>query len=371
MIYSRYILAVLLLLPLSKAAASDLLIKPYTKTSFNPSIQEQFDFTVLVPTPGKLTVDILSPDGDLVKTLIKHKAIKAKHIQLRWDGKDKQGHIVADEAWLPRVSLQTTDGKTLRYDPGSNTGGEVINSIPVRLEQTGAIHFQLPVAARILARAGIKSGPMMKALANWQPRAAGANVLHWNGLDQSSVVNIMQNHNAAVMLIAYQLQDKAIITTGNKQKSYAQYHSEKAWPQTRKGRRVLGKTRNGKPLSAAYFEPKYWPLSPKVELTLRAPERTIQGESIAILEKPSAVVVNVPQHQRWILERGLFEVGFFIDKQFIAEEEQGYLPFYWKLDPAGLKPGKHILTVNISGFEGQIALASTVFYIPSAKTEKK
>ena len=67
---------------------------------------------------------------------------------------------------------------------------------------------------------------------------------------------------------------------------------------------------------------------------------------------------------RWAMQQSLYEVAFFVDNQFLSEEEQGYVPLTWRWNPAGLKPGIHLVTVNVSGFNGQVGVKSLQIAIP-------
>ncbi|MCB1663983.1 MAG: Ig-like domain-containing protein [Pseudomonadales bacterium] len=79
----------------------------------------------------------------------------------------------------------------------------------------------------------------------------------------------------------------------------------------------------------------------------------------------TTVMVDIPKADKKVLEESLFEVGFFVDGEFVSEEEQGYVPFTWNFDPRRFGPGEHVLTVNISGFSGQVGSASLLFSVPN------
>ena len=53
----------------------------------------------------------------------------------------------------------------------------------------------------------------------------------------------------------------------------------------------------------------------------------------------------------------------FIDNEFVAEEEQGFVPFVWRWSPGryGIEPGEHVLTVNVSGYNGQVGVRNLAF----------
>jgi hypothetical protein len=88
-----------------------------------------------------------------------------------------------------------------------------------------------------------------------------------------------------------------------------------------------------------------------------------QANRPLLVEEPISIRVDIPPPDRWLMQEGLFEVGFFIDHEFVSEEEHGYVPFTWPLDPAGLTPGLHLLTVNVSGFNGKVAAKSLLFEV--------
>ena len=39
-----------------------------------------------------------------------------------------------------------------------------------------------------------------------------------------------------------------------------------------------------------------------------------------------AVTADIAREDRWLMNESLYEVAFFIDHQFVSEEEQGYVP---------------------------------------------
>ena len=88
-----------------------------------------------------------------------------------------------------------------------------------------------------------------------------------------------------------------------------------------------------------------------------------------LIVEPAILRVDVDERGRRALTESLFEVGFFVNGEFVSEEEQGYLPISWRLDPARYGPGEHVLTVNVTAFDGRVATASTRFRV--AETERQ
>jgi hypothetical protein len=63
------------------------------------------------------------------------------------------------------------------------------------------------------------------------------------------------------------------------------------------------------------------------------------------------------------LDQERYEVSFFVDYEFVAEEEQGFVPFTWRWSPGrySIAPGEHILTINVSGYSGQVGVRNLAF----------
>ena len=86
-------------------------------------------------------------------------------------------------------------------------------------------------------------------------------------------------------------------------------------------------------------------------------------DGVVVVDKEFIVKVSVNKDDVWALEQSRFEVAFYVDHQFFAEEEQGYLPFKWKFNPKNLEKGVHVLTLNVVGFDGQIGAAILQFRV--------
>jgi len=76
------------------------------------------------------------------------------------------------------------------------------------------------------------------------------------------------------------------------------------------------------------------------------------------VKRTVAVRIDVSEEDKPRLLADQFEVLLFVDSQFFAEAERGYLPLNWKWEFQQFPPGEHILTVNVSSFKGQVGVAS-------------
>lgn len=351
-----------LILVAASTQSSELSIEDYKHNELSPLSGGKIDIVIFVPDDGLLTVRIESPDRDVVSTLVAKKAVKKGAATVTWFGRDDSDVPVPNEAYVPVLTLEAQDGKTYTLNSRDTSGGEVVSGIDVRFDESMNMSFDLPAPSRVLGRAGVKSGAMLRSLSDWGPRNTGSNIIIWDGYDESHVDKISRHPKFATMITAYQLPKHAIIVIGSDEVSYPDYRRSRGWPETREKRRVLARSRAGVPLSAAFFDAKYNIVSPRVSMEFENVNESEAG--VPIFADPVIIKVDVPKNERWGLEQSLFEVAFFIDYEFHSEEEQGYVPFVWKFDPASLEPGRHILTVNISGFDGQVGVASSEFIVP-------
>ncbi len=309
--------------------------------------------------PSHYEILIATADADIVSTLVTKRALTAKEGQqsMAWDGKDEHGQFVPDEIYYPLIRYTVGD-KVIDIHPRDYSGG-IIAKPQVQTDRHGTINFSIAQPSRILVRAGIKSGAFLRTLLDWRPRPAGQNRLSWDGFDESGVYRFIQHPRFAVMVTGYTLPELAIMIINSPQKTdYSTWRNLqgcKAQPFTRE--EALQKfDRAQLPLSKIFFEPRYRPKDPQLSISY-----TQKAETNPVLSKRTGIKVDVPQASRALLEQSLFEVAFFVDGDFISEEEQGYVPFIWTLDPTRFAAGDHVLTVNILGFDGQVGSASLLF----------
>jgi len=347
---------------LSHASVS---IENYTAQEFNPSKGKSFAIPVKIKKPGKIEVSIYTPDGDLVRTLPGGKHDKVGVYKVVWDGKDQAKVVVPDEAYIPVVTLITqkdNNKKPITYDPREISGGEEITLSPKTHAQRQVL-FQLDKPSRILARAGVKSGPMMKSILNWQVRGKGRNMALWNGYDHDSLVNLYEHDKLALLVTGFELPKHSIITVGNKQLNYIAWRGTKKWPSAMPDLSQAKFDRNGRRISRHYYLPRSVDIDPRITLEIvdKLPKNK---DGIPIVSSPVSLKVGMHDEDRWAMQQSLYEVAFFVDYEFLSEEEQGYVPLTWRWNPAGFKPGIHIVTVNVSGFNGQVGVKSIQIEIP-------
>ncbi len=361
----RYWITILtLLLSVSTLCQASVSIKEFKHQEFNPSAGKRFAIPVKIGKPGSIKVVIYSSDGDVVRTLSSSYKAKAGTYTLSWDGKDEDKTIVPNEAYIPVAKLYSgkKDKPNFVYDSRNTSGGKEIKINP-NLNTQGHIDFTLKRPSRILARAGIKSGPMMKTILDWQVRGSGRNRLAWDGYDQDKMVNLAQHKRLALLVTGFELPDHAIITNGNKSLSYTVWRKTKKWPSVMPDFKKKPLERNGQRISRHYYLPRSVDIEPRVSLAL-GEKLPLNPDGLPIVTKPISLKVDMHKDDRWAMKQSLYEVAFFLDYEFISEEEQGYVPLTWRWNPAGLKPGIHVISVNVSGFNGQVGVKSVTIFVP-------
>jgi hypothetical protein len=339
-------------------------LEPHRIEEFAPATGQRFPIRIVLDRRAQIELRLLTTDGDPVRALRSAESLEPGSHELQWDGKDDTGVVVPDEAYVPVLVARAADGTTLELDPRAATGGEVIDQLQVAPGAGGDIGYVLPAPARVLVRVGIKEGPMLASLANWEPRASGKNVQRWNGFDQDQLLDLRRSERLSVLVTAFKLPAHSIITTGNTAMDYRAYRKSKGWreDQATIGTPVLD--RNGVRIARSFFQPQYKQADPAVMLQpLGAVERGTDG--VLRARDSLRVQVDIPEADRWLMQESLYEVAFFIDNEFVSEEEHGYVPITWLWSPSQLKPGRHMLTVNVSGFGGKVAVKSLLFDVPA------
>jgi len=284
--------------------------------SFSAKVGQTADINFKLSKSGTVEVEILEPDGNVIRSLSSEKVLDLGKHALTWDGRDLAGNLVPDEVYTVRINLKDKDGKaTDLIEPSIGTGGELLEVSNIELAETH-VGFRLPESARVLVRIGVKDGPMLRNLMRWKPRTAGKNRLAWDGFDASGVIDLRRDPNTTVLVVAYKLPEHSIVTYGNESLSYI-----------------------------SWFE------------SLNLTPKTIAPEAQELTRGENRIAREY--------YRSLYhdEVGFYVDGVFVSEEEQGYLPMSWRLNSSEYSSGEHALTVNISGFDGRVGVASTLFTI--------
>lgn len=326
------------------------------QVAFEPARGQMLQLPLSVKAKAAVRLEILTADGEVVRTLNAGSLPVGRH-ELRWDGRDRSGELVPDEAYQPVLRCQVAGQPLFTADPRSTSGGVVLDKLHVRLSPAGRIDFALPEPARVLVRVGIRGGAMMRGLGSWAPHAAGSAHVDWDGKDESGVISLLGKSGLTALVTAFSLPDHAIVTHGNATTSYKAYRAQQGFPPPLVDTGSIVLERDGKRLSRQAGFPRSALWDPQVSLRVVGGEERDSDGAIKVRD-PLTFRVDIAAEDKWLLEQSLYEVGFFLDGQFVSEEETGYSPLRWRWLPGQLARGVHTMTVNVSGLWGQVGVAS-------------
>lgn len=341
--------------------AGNISFSPYLKNEFSPILNEKFIIPYKLSRESVVSAEIYTPDGALIRTLTTGSIVKKGEGSLEWDGKDKAGVVVPNEAY--NVVLKAFWGlHSESVDPRKTSGGIVQRNLNPKIGVNGKITYNLPKPSRVLIRLGIGSGAMLRSVINWVPKNSGKNIQFWDGYDQNHLIKIQKHKDFKIIFSAFTLADYSIITTGNRTSyfDYVEKYAHKASLKAKTERLHSAKTK----LMSPYYvrslsdmrEPKINILFPKnIKRDANGVPIIKMGEKIRI-----KVVMNDKDASR--MEKVKYEITFFDDLEFIAEEEMGYVPISWLFSPQN-KKGQHTLTVNVASFKGHVGLTSSLYII--------
>jgi hypothetical protein len=284
---------------------------------------------------------------------------KGEH-SLIWNGKDINGTVVPDEAYNIVVTAATaTKNEILDF---RMSGGEVLKGLQTKVDKRGNISYKLPKPARVLVRAGIENGPMLRMISNWEPKNRGKVRQRWNMKDADGLMDISSQH-FGVAVSAFSLPDHAIIATNNKEIDYYQYFKKNGFSCNIPAKEKQIRKKEDVAISKHFYMCRIKDRDPRLFLSLPNAPKDDQNISLVKNGVPTLVKVSMHAEDEEELERSKYEVSFFVDFKFSSEEELGYMPISWNFNPNALKRGKHILTVNVSSFSGQVGLRSYQFMV--------
>ncbi|MBU1053433.1 MAG: hypothetical protein KKC46_06340 [Proteobacteria bacterium] len=325
-----------------------------SKTSFNPSQKEEIALSFSLSKPARVTVHVYDPDSDLINTIEENKEMQPGVNTVIWNGTDIAGNIVPDEAYFFTITAKDESGKEEIYDPTTFSGGEEHDITTAHIDpQQYNINYSMPEMGRVMIRMGIQGGPLMNQLVDWKPRVKGAITEYWNGQDKDNLLDIYNNPKFKMIVTYFSLPDNSVIAYGNKKIDFLEYKNnvvEKRLQKPVRPTSVLRRSHHYNILRTIDYCPEI-----KVEF---ANVKGTEGNGIPVIQGKTMVKVMLDEKDKIIFQNFQFEICFFLDHKFYAEDETGYTPFNWVWDLSNVEEGEHLLTVNISSFKDQIGMIS-------------
>lgn len=316
---------------------------------------------------AKVTVQVFTPDFDIVRRLITDQARPAGISTVVWDGRDDAGNMVPNEAYLVGIAATGPDGERAVYDPTANSGGEIAD---IRIEEISRpgdlvnIGYSVLRPSRISLKAGIRNGPLLNTLLESHPMPAGSHVHVWDGLDGSGRIRIMDMTGAHLYLQGVVLPDNSVIVQDSDD-NYREYRS--ILNQAEQGiltylnarKSLLARMDQG--ISAQALVRQSLNNSPVFKVYL-------ENEAAGLAEKPVSAVsgeikltIAVAPESMYIFNETRHEIIIFVDNRRFDEEEHAHTPYTYILDTRKLTDGRHFIAVNQASLTGQTGAYS--FYL--------
>jgi hypothetical protein len=313
-----------------------------------------------LPEDADVTVEVLGPNREVVRTLLDAEPRAAGRVEVGWDGRDWAGRAVPDEAWSFRVVAEDDHVRGV-YDAWADSGGDPVN--PWNLEYRAsddAILYSIPKPCRVLVRTGIDQGPLLRTVVNWEPRVAGEIREPWTGKDVHGVRRFSGEERADFMVQCVGLPENAIVTYGNREVDYRSWYLEHGArrpvaPAIERGAGIAGIA------SDHYGMPVHLDKDPPLALSFPELGAAEAGPGVPLDVPADLVLVRVdvpePVSARFVADQR-FELVAFLDDERIAEVEMAQLPCNWGWDASLVEPGEHWLSVNLVTFRQHVGIAS-------------
>lgn len=224
--------------------------------------------------------------------------------------------------------------KSLSYDPKS-----------------AIVSYELSHPAKVRIRIGTKEGPLFRTIIDWQERGAGLHKEEWDGWDLTGKVRLIGSRDL-VFTFNYFTEDDAFLKNVSLEEIMP--HPE----QLVVGRFLpsLNINRIHKAHNPAYcYDP---------ELKVILPKNVAKtSEGYIIIKDKVPITIDISQEDKIWFSRERYSIHVFIDDIFLTGEVEGYSPYNFIFEPKGINKGKHLITVNYSGFADHIGIASIPIYV--------
>jgi hypothetical protein len=158
-----------------------------------------------------------------------------------------------------------------------------------------------------------------------------------------------------MLVTALRLPEFSVITTGHEGPGYREWRLAQGFAETPEpGPGAIGPlVRDGQRIARQHYMPRWKDREPRITLALVGADGVPLAAG-APLPRELRVHVDLHPDDRWLMQEQLYEVAFFVDGAFVSEEENGYVPIGWIWNTESLDKGRHLLTVNLTGFSGRV-----------------
>jgi len=333
------------------------------RIQIDPLRQERVTLSFHLSDPAAVVLHIYDGRGIEIRHVDSAGDLAPGTQQLSWDGKDWQGNPVPEEAYAYTLSAATRDGASVVFDLTDLTGGESLTPHDMKYSATTrTVDYVLEKPARVNIRLGLQNdGPLLRTLIDWVPRKAGQQSEPWDGMDNSAAISLAAHPSLAIGVSAFSLPDNTIFV--GSPASVVRLIDQLPEPVVRRETAVQPKH---------MYDHAQQPLESRGDYTiqLKLPDGLSKRDGAPVIEGPVPLTIESEDHDRARVISRRFEPVYYVDGQFLFENEVGFLPMTWVWDPATTSEGIHYLTVNLRGYEGNFGMATRRVYVRHSASKK-
>ncbi len=318
---------------------------------FNPTKDEIIHISFSLTGHGKAIIMIFDHDMHLINDLITQKIDPGMIETIMWDGRDLEGRIVPDGDYFFTIEAITEQGDSTFYDPTTISGGEYITPEVKFDSKDKNINYELTEDACISIRAGIKSSALLKNILNWDPKLAGKHKIFWDGKNSSGTINLYKQKGFNLMAEAVTSPENSLISKGNSEYTYYEYKTLMAPDRPKKKNRPLFQSQMTLPSLPMQGGPRA--IVPEPKFYIKLPDYiNINEKGLPLLSGSVPLKIVLDKKLKRITTEQRYEIIYFVDFQFVTEEESGYSPYTWVWETQNVSNGEHIVTINIYTLKG-------------------
>jgi hypothetical protein len=314
---------------------------------------EAVDVRFRLEDPARVTLNIYDGRDLLIRRVTSPRELASGDNALTWDGNDEAGRVVPAEAYTYTLVAQR-GGKSVTWDVADATGGADLLAREIKWDKDAKkIRYIIDAPARVNIRIGfVNNGPLLRTVIDWVVRPPGVNEESWDGWDASKVLALAEHPQLHIAVNAFRLPENTILV-GEPPPTVTTIDAS-GW---KKETRVAQQASSPKRMYAHAQQPLEARGDFSVRLELPGDlQKTSDGVPIVTRQTPVRLTIPDSDRARALARR--FEPVFFLDGQFVFENEVGFVPMTWNWDPQAVNPGEHYLTVNLRGYEGNFGMAT-------------
>jgi len=314
---------------------------------------EPVNISYTLNRPAKVNVAIWDSYDRNVRNLLDEQPQEKGNHEIEWDGKDKFGDYVPDEAYTFVIQAVDANSNMEQYDSAKNSGGEEYEPQEFKVPTYGKITYHLEKPCRVRVRIGVNQGALLREWLSWECRPAGFHVENWNGMDDSGKIELRNLGDLTYTIDAFTLPDNSIIVNKSKLLTMAElvaldriYPDKRSFTNTNpnnKARHANHERRNCRPV--------------RFDITF-PPDLSYIDDYIPILTGKTPIRIIINSEDIDFIRNERFEISYYLDGTFLGEEEEGYDSLTIPFDIEKFPAGKHVLTVMVQGYSDHIGTQS-------------